>query len=239
MTDANPLSILDSVKKVLGFDPDYTAFDLDITMHINASFGSLQQLGVGGDTGFMISDNTTLWSQYVENLLYLGMIKQYIFMTVKLVFDPPDGRYALPAFQDQIKLLEWRINVAAEQINPPSDPFAPVDAGPGVGSTTTYFKVIAATLISEPSITPDAGEANTFSLSLDQSVTINAPINGTNGEHITLMLTGNGHSVTWGAGWNFGTAGPPVLSGGGKTDVISAVYRQTISDWYTGYIPGF
>jgi hypothetical protein len=239
MTDANPASILDSVKKVLGFDPDYTAFDLDITMFINAAFGKLQQLGVGGDAGFVISDRTTLWSQYVEDLVYLGMIQQYIFMNVRLVFDTPPTGFAISAFQKMIEELAFRINVAAEHINPPSDPFAPVDAGPGGGVTTTYFKVKVATIPFASSVTPDAGAANTFYLTLDDSCTINAPVNGADGESIRLELTGNGHVVTWGAGWNFGTAGPPVLSGGGKTDVISAVYRQAVADWYTGYIPGF
>lgn len=239
MTDANPLSILDSVKKVLGFDPDYTFFDLDITMHINSAFGSLQQLGVGGDSGFMISSNATLWSQYVEELVYLGMIQSYIYMKVRMAFDMPATSFAINAFEKQIEELAFRINIAAEHINPPSSPYATVDAGPGGGITTTYFKVLVATIPFAATVTPNAGEANTFYLSLDDSCTINAPISGADGEAIRLELTSNNHPVTWGAGWNFGTAGEPVLSSSGKTDIISAVYRQTAADWYAGFIPGF
>lgn len=238
MTDANPLSILDSVKKALGFDPDYTFFDLDVLMHINSAFGSLTQLGVGGDTGFWVSDNTTLWTQYVENLIYLGMIQQYIYMRVRMAFDTPATSFVINAFEKQIEELAWRINIAAEEINPPSDPFAPVDAGPGPGTTTTYFKVVAKTLVYSLTIVPDAHEANTFYLTLTGDATIDAPINGADGEHISLQLTSGGHAVTWGAGWNFGTAGQPTLSTD-KTDIISAVYRQTAADWYAGFTAGF
>lgn len=239
MTDANPASILDSVKKVLGFDPDYTAFDLDITMHINAVFGALQQLGVGGDSGFMISDNTTLWSQYVSDLLYLGMIQQYMYMSVRMVFDTPLTSFAIEAYQKQIDQLAWRINIAAEQINPPSDPFAPVDEGPGGGATTTYFKVKTITVLFASTITLDASEANTFYLELEDDCTIDAPVSGADGEHITLELKANGHEVTWGAGWKFGDSGEPVLSTGSKIDIISGLYRQEFASWYAGYTPGF
>jgi hypothetical protein len=88
-TAANPESILDSVKKVIGFEPEYDAFDLDIVMHINMAFGILKQAGVGSDTGFMITDNTTLWSQYLSNLTLLGMVKSYVSMAVRQAFDPP------------------------------------------------------------------------------------------------------------------------------------------------------
>jgi hypothetical protein len=117
---ANPNSILDSVKKTLGFDPEFTAFDLDITLNINSAFGTLQQIGVGPGKGFAITDNTTLWSQYVNSLLYLGMVKQYIFLSVKMAFDPPATSFAIEAIQKQLAALEWRLNVWAEsrQANP-------------------------------------------------------------------------------------------------------------------------
>ena len=98
--------------------------------------------------------------------------------------------------------------------------------------------MLAKTLVSSSTVTPDAHEANTFYLTLTGDATIGAPINGADGEHITLQLAAGGHAVTWGAGWNFGTAGQPILSAD-KTDIISAVYRQTAADWYAGFIPGF
>lgn len=113
---ANPASILDSVKKVLGFDPEYETFDLDITMFINAAFGSLLQLGVGPDTGFWIEDNTTLWADYVTRQDFLGMIKSFVFMSVRLAFDPPATSFGIDAFKNQIAELTWRINVMAESV---------------------------------------------------------------------------------------------------------------------------
>lgn len=235
---ANPNSILDSVKKALGFDPEFTAFDLDVVMFINSAFGSLNQLGVGGDMGFVIEDNTTLWSQYISELLYLGMVKQYIFMCAKLAFDPPSTSFAIEAITKQIEQLSWRINVAVEHISPPSDP-GEEEAGPSSGTTVTWFKVKVADLTYDTTVGPDAGQANTFYLELAGDCTINAPVNGVDGQHITLEIVSNSHLVTWGNGWNFGTPGPPDLSPGGLTDVISAVYRESAADWYAGYTPGF
>lgn len=238
MTDPNPNSILDSVKKSIGLAADDASFDLDVVLFTNAAFGSLQMLGVGGDTGFMISDNTTLWSQYVSSLKYLGMIKQFIVLTVRLAFDPPDGRFGLQAYKDQIAELAWRINIVAEEINPPSDPFATTDTPEGNGVTTGYYLVKAMTLGWAASMTPDASLANTFYMALSGDTTINAPIGATDGEHISLIITSNGHSVTWGNGWNFGASGFPELSPSGD-DIISGLWNQGETQWYAGYTPGF
>lgn len=114
MPSPNPDSILDSVKKALGLDSTDTTFDLDVTIFINSALGSLQQLGVGPSSGFVITDNTTLWTDYVYRSDYLGMVKSYMFMKVKLAFDPPDSRFALPAYEKMIEELGWRIVVTAE-----------------------------------------------------------------------------------------------------------------------------
>jgi hypothetical protein len=237
---ANPNSILDTVKKALGFDPEFEAFDLDITLFTNAAFGYLRQLGVGSDTGFIISDNTTLWSQYITSLEYLNMVKTYIIMFVKLAFDPPATSFGIDAVKGQIDQLGWRINIVAEELNPPSDPFdsdtsSIVTQG---GVMTTFFapKVIRLTFAS--TVTPDASEGNVFYLELTADCTINSPGAGSDGEHITLEVTSNGFDVTWGNGWNFGNAGTPVLSAD-KTDIVSAYYRTDVTDWRAGFTPGF
>jgi hypothetical protein len=235
---ANPDSILDSVKKTLGFDPEFTAFDLDIVLHINSAFGSLQQAGVGSDTGFVIQDNTTLWSQYVSSLLFLGMIKQYIFLAVKLAFDPPGTSFAIEAIQNQLLQLIWRINIAAETEDPPSDPFASTTITVD-GTDVVAFIVKPITITFQAVVSMDAKRYNTFYLTMTGDCTINAPVNGADGEHITLELTSNGHVVTWGNGWDFGTAGEPELSSGGLTDIISAVYNEESATWRAGFTPGF
>lgn len=235
---ANPNSILDSVKKVLGFDPEFTEFDLDVVMHINSAFGSLQQLGVGSDTGFIIQDNTILWSQYISDLLYLNMAKQFTYMSVRLAFDPPSTSFGILAIQKQLEELSLRINIATESLNPPTDPF--LDSGVVVdGAQAVVFVVKAMTLQFDSVVWPDARTANTFYLTMTGDCTINAPVNGKDGEHITLELISNGHAVTWGNGWNFGLAGLPSLSPGGETDIISSVYTEVTAEWLSGFTAGF
>lgn len=235
----NPNSILDSVKKALGIDFSDTTFDLDVTMFINSAFGSLKQLGVGSATGFMISDNTTLWSQYVSDLVYLGMIQNYIIMKVRLAFDPPDGRATLPAIEKQIEELAWRINIEAERINPPTDPFGTTTTGFEYGVQKTFISPKVVQLAFASTITPDASEGNVFYLTMTGDCTINAPINGSDGQHITLEVSSAGHTVSWRSGWDFGDGGLPVLSTGGQADIVSAYYKETDASWRAGFATGF
>lgn len=107
-------SILKSVKKMLNVEPTYTAFDLDIIMHINSTFSTLTQLGIGPSTGFMIEDDTTTWNAFLGTDLQLSNVKSYIFLRVKLIWDPPQTSFHLQAIKEQIAELEWRINVHRE-----------------------------------------------------------------------------------------------------------------------------
>lgn len=234
---SNPESILDSVKKALGIDGSDTSFDLDITLFINAAMDNLQQVGVGGDTAFVIADNTTLWSQYVSSFTYLNQVKQYIFTWVRLAFDPPATSFAIAAFEHQRDELLWRISVAVEHETPPTDPFAE-EAQAELQSGMTFFEVRAVNVPFDSVIVLNAKSGNTFYLELTGDCAISAPINGANGEHITLQLTSNGHSVTWGNGWNFGDPGIPTLTPD-KTDVISAIYDEATARWFAGFTPGF
>lgn len=235
---ANPDSILDSIKKALGLDSEDISFDLDVTMFTNAVFGSLKQLGVGPDTGFMIVDNTTLWSQYVTNIQFLGMVKNYIFMNVKLVFDPPANPHATAAYQKIIEETGWRILAEVESVNPPSDPFS-VEPASVTGIMKTFFAPKVVELVYDSSITIDASTGNMFFLTLTGDCVMFAPVNGVNGEHITLEITSNGHSVSWRSGWDFGDPGTPSLSSGGKSDIVSAYYKTAAASWRAGFTPGF
>jgi len=107
-------SILISTKKILGIDKDYTAFDLDIITHINSVFSTLTQLGVGVPQGFMIEDETALWTDFIEDDFQYNSVKSYVFLRVRLLFDPPTTSYLIAAYNDQIKELEWRLNVHRE-----------------------------------------------------------------------------------------------------------------------------
>lgn len=107
-------SILDSIKKILGMPPDYDAFDTELVIHINSVFGILAQLGVGPAGGFSISDNTTLWKAYLGDSKDLEMVKSYMALKVRLVFDPPTIGAVMDAMKEQIREYEWRLNVQVD-----------------------------------------------------------------------------------------------------------------------------
>lgn len=113
-------SILDSMKKVLGLEPEYTAFDVDIIMHINTTFSKLQQLGIGPDNGFQIRDKTETWDQYLgADNPALNNVKSFMYLSVRLYFDPPGTSYAIQAMERQIEELAWRINAQREEAEHP------------------------------------------------------------------------------------------------------------------------
>lgn len=107
-------SILTSTKLNLGLAADYTAFDPQITMFINAVFSDLQQLGVGPEDGYYIEDDTPTWDAFLGDDPTLNNVKTYIFLRVKMLFDPPDRSYVIDAMKNQIEQLEWRMNVRRE-----------------------------------------------------------------------------------------------------------------------------
>lgn len=108
-------SILTSIKKLLGIAEEYTHFDADIIMHINSVFMTLTQLGVGPSEGFMIEDDTTYWEDFIGDSMMLQAVKTYIYLKVRLVFDPSSlGSATLAAYERQIQELEWRLNVTVE-----------------------------------------------------------------------------------------------------------------------------
>jgi hypothetical protein len=124
-------SILTSTKKVLGIDADYDAFDDDIIMHINSVFFTLNQLGVGPTAGYMIEDATETWDAFIGNDPNLNAIKTYVYLRVRLLFDPPTTSYVITALNEQVKELEWRLNVYREETawvdpDPPIDPLDPL-----------------------------------------------------------------------------------------------------------------
>lgn len=110
-----PGSILDTTKKMLGFDWDYTVFDIDIITHINSVFFTLQQLGVGPETGYSISDNSDTWDDYVagDNI---QAVKSYMYLKVRMLFDPPANSFTQDAMKNAATEFEWRLNVHTEGV---------------------------------------------------------------------------------------------------------------------------
>lgn len=107
-------SILTSIKKLLGIAEDYTQFDDDIIMHINTVFLNLTQLGVGPEEGFSIEDDVASWEDFIEDNLQLQAVKSYMYLKVKLLFDPPLSSSVVESMNRMISELEWRLNVAVE-----------------------------------------------------------------------------------------------------------------------------
>ena len=110
-------SILTSVKKLLGIPEEYTHFDPDIVMHINAVFMVLQQLGVGPSKGFYIEDDTSTWAEFLGDPTQLQMVKSYMYLKVRKIFDPPTSSAHMNAIDQSIAEFEWRLNVA---VDPPT-----------------------------------------------------------------------------------------------------------------------
>lgn len=108
-------SILDSVKKKLGLDPsETTEFDADLIDAINTTFSTLTQLGVGPASGFEIHGNSEIWSDFIDDDARLNMVRSYVFIETRLLFDPPQSSYLLSALQEKAKEYEWRLNVFVE-----------------------------------------------------------------------------------------------------------------------------
>ncbi len=107
-------SILTSIKKLLGIAEDYKQFDDDIIMHINTVFLNLTQLGVGPEAGFSIKDDSATWVDFIADDVKLQAVKSYIYLKVKLLFDPPLSTAVIESTNRMITELEWRLNVAVE-----------------------------------------------------------------------------------------------------------------------------
>lgn len=107
-------SILTSIKKMLGPSGDYTHFDPDIIMHINSVFMVLRQIGIGPKEGFFIEDDSACWSDFSDDLLTVHTVKTYIYLKVKLVFDPPQSATHMKALEQSIAEHEWRLNVEVD-----------------------------------------------------------------------------------------------------------------------------
>lgn len=102
-------SILTSTKKILGLDSSYTAFDLDVITHINMSMSLLNELGIGPSGGLYIEDSTTEWSSLNLNDNVLSLVKTYIFLKVRYLFDPPTTSFLLEAVKSQVQEMEYRL----------------------------------------------------------------------------------------------------------------------------------
>lgn len=116
-------SILNSTKKILGIGDGDLSFDLDIITHINSAFSHLQQLGVGPEAGFQITDATPKWADFLPApadpapptyLPILNAVKVNVYLHVRYVFDPPQLQHLMGAIERQMQESDWRLNALRE-----------------------------------------------------------------------------------------------------------------------------
>lgn len=107
-------NIFESIKSLLGPDASYDVYDQDVLIHINSAISVLTQLGVGPANGFIVTKETK-WTDFLgSDSSKLNMVRTYVYLKVKMVFDPPTSSYVMTAYQEQCKEYEWRLNVAVD-----------------------------------------------------------------------------------------------------------------------------
>lgn len=119
-------SILKSTKKILGLADEYEAFDLDIITHINSAFAILNQIGVGPIDAFTIEDDTAIWADLGLPQDQMNLVRTYIFLRVRMLFDPPTTSFLIDAVNKQIEEYETRLSYLRENAIP-----LPVEGGGG------------------------------------------------------------------------------------------------------------
>lgn len=107
-------SILDSIKKLLGIQPEYRAFDEDLIIHINTVFIILNQLNIGPEEGFMLVDGSESWDDFIKGINET-MVKTYIYLKVRLMFDPPTSGVLIDSMNSMISELEWRLYLEGDK----------------------------------------------------------------------------------------------------------------------------
>ena len=111
---SNNDSILTTVKKLIGLDEEYDAFDQDILIYINSILFELEQIGIKSKEGFVLSDKTAVWLDYTDDERILNVLKPYVYLKTKLIFDPPTSSSVADSINKVADRFEWRIHMYAE-----------------------------------------------------------------------------------------------------------------------------
>lgn len=108
-------SILKSTKKILNVSPDDTSFDLDIMTHINNAFSTITDVGVGPEEGFVIDSDAEEWADFLDgDKVKLSKVKTVVYLSTRLIFDPPNSGFLQTALEKQLTEALWRLNVNRE-----------------------------------------------------------------------------------------------------------------------------
>lgn len=115
-------SILSDTKRVLGLDEEYTPFDAELILHINAVLADMHQLGFGPEGGYEITSKTDTWTPLTSDDPRYNSVKSLVYLKVRMLYDPPTLGYVVTAYEKMIEKAEWRVNVAREDIVHPTPP---------------------------------------------------------------------------------------------------------------------
>lgn len=108
-------SILDTIKQMLQISADCDSFDGELIVHINSALSVLNRLGVGPKNGFSIRDNTATWADFIGSNEKFGIVKEYIYIKVKMLFDPPLSSFVAESMKETAKEYEWRITEITDE----------------------------------------------------------------------------------------------------------------------------
>jgi hypothetical protein len=108
------VSILSDIKQIIGAEPGFTGFDIDIISAINTTMLSLQQLGVIEDDGFVYPTDGTEWTDLIGTDKNLNAVINYVALKVKLLFDPPTTSFSIENIKNVIEELEFRMNIQVD-----------------------------------------------------------------------------------------------------------------------------
>ena len=106
-------SILTSIKQLLGIDVAVTSFDTDIMIHINSAIMVLSQLGIGPEAAYEIDSAEATWSDFLGDDKSLNAVRTFIYLKVRLIFDPPNSSFVIESINREITELSWRLNLQA------------------------------------------------------------------------------------------------------------------------------
>ena len=121
-------SILTSIKDALGIkSEEYTSFDFELIMHINSALASLQQIVVISDAKFSIKDKDDVWSDLLGDDESIQNAKEYVYLRVRMIFDPPETPHLINAFEERIREAEWRLQAATDPLEPWQPPLLDED----------------------------------------------------------------------------------------------------------------
>lgn len=110
-------SILKTIKQLIGCPDDFEQFDLDLIVHINSAFATLTHLGVGPKEGYIITGADNVWSEFEDDAQKLSLIKDYVYIKTRLLFDPPISGSLMDSLKEQLKEMEWRLYMLYDPIS--------------------------------------------------------------------------------------------------------------------------